>query len=503
MDIDRLGSDPSAFRQHLRIDCDGVSKRLGDVLDPWQREDFAALDPAWRAVCGQETTDDVRYRAWIERGRGHSKTSDTATMVLWALFASKRTIRGIAAAADRDQAQLLRNAIETLVRNNAWLSKIISVGAWKVENKHTGSTLEIISSDVASSWGHLVDFIVCDEITIWQKPDLWHSLLSTAAKKPRCLLMCIGNAGFQQSWQWDVREQIRQDTSWIFRRLNGPVASWISAETLAEQKRLLPLPVFLRVWMNQFSSGSGDAVAPEDIKACITLSGPTYRAEKGYAYVAAADLGLSRDACAVVLVGIHVGYSESHEKPVKLTTRQEMMIEAGLIEPPEPTYDETFVAGTGKIKLCQVHIWKPRDQDGGKVKIEDVENTIVNMHKEFQMKVACDPWQASYLIERLNTAGIFTEAVNFVPQVLQSMCSATLENFVEHRIELFPHTQLIQDLHNLKVVERSYGCRLESPRGTEGHGDAATSLAICCHIAKNSQIGMARQFSPAHELIVN
>src|SRR5437899_11803933 len=42
-------------------------RRLGDVMDPWQREDFQALD------------DPAKRHAFLERPRGHSKTSDAAT----------------------------------------------------------------------------------------------------------------------------------------------------------------------------------------------------------------------------------------------------------------------------------------------------------------------------------------------------------------------------------------------------------------------------------------
>ena len=98
----------------LLIDCDGEPKRLGDVLDPWQERDFAALDPGWKRVAGQEA--DGPLRAYLERPRGHSKTHDLGTMAAWALFASRRKLRGYGAAADEVQARLLRDAIDGLLR---------------------------------------------------------------------------------------------------------------------------------------------------------------------------------------------------------------------------------------------------------------------------------------------------------------------------------------------------------------------------------------------------
>ena len=134
---------------------------------------------------------------YLERPRGHSKTSDLAVMVTWALAFAPRMVRGVAAAADRDQSRLLRDAILRLVRLNPWLGPVLDVQAYVVRNVADGhpgrdSQLEIISSDAGSSFGLLVDFIVCDEVTNWEGDgDLWHSLISAVAKRPSCLIVFI------------------------------------------------------------------------------------------------------------------------------------------------------------------------------------------------------------------------------------------------------------------------------------------------------------------------
>ena len=50
---------------------------------------------------------------------------------------------------------------------------------------------------------------------------------------------------------------------------------------------------------------------------------------------------------------------------------------------------------------------------------------------------------------------------------------------------------LLADLRALRVVERSYGVRLDSPRGINGHGDCATALAIALHVAKSNTSRLA------------
>src|SRR5262249_26819290 len=149
----------------------------------------------------------------------------------------------------------------------------------------------------------------------WQGDgSLWHSLFSSAAKRSNCLLVVISNAGFADSWQWQVREGARTDPAWHFSRLDGPVASWVTDQRLAEQRRMLPVVAFARLWLNQWSSGGGDALTPEDVAAAFVEGlTPMSGSEKyppwafggqqpQWLFVAGVDLGLKRDCAAVVVL---------------------------------------------------------------------------------------------------------------------------------------------------------------------------------------------------------
>src|SRR5262249_55399074 len=148
---------------------------------------------------------------------------------------------------------------------NPWLGRVVSVKQWAITNDHTGSELTIMSSDVASSYGLLLDFCIADEISLCPKRDLFDSLLSSAPKRASCLFLCIGNSGFRESWQWGLREQVRVDPDWYYSRLDGCCASWISPQQLDEQRRLLPTMAFERLWSNQWVSAAGDALSQEVI----------------------------------------------------------------------------------------------------------------------------------------------------------------------------------------------------------------------------------------------
>jgi hypothetical protein len=102
-----MSSSPEAFRKNLLIDADGSVVPFRP--DPWQDADFRAMDPGWLRATGRgRGKRGLIRRAWMERPRGHSKTHDLSVPATWALLFASRPVKGIAAAADRDQAGLLK-----------------------------------------------------------------------------------------------------------------------------------------------------------------------------------------------------------------------------------------------------------------------------------------------------------------------------------------------------------------------------------------------------------
>lgn len=306
--------DPRTFRRYVRLDPT-TTEPLGTLLCPWQEADFAALDAAWRSVAGVTTRKRVTVvsetparRAWIERPRGHAKTCDMAVQIAWALLFARRTLRGIAAAADRDQAGLIRDAVESLSRANPSLCAVLKFRQNVIENPANGARLDLISSDVASSFGLTPDFIICDELSHWQSDGLWHSLASAAAKKPHCLLAVLTNAGVGRGWQWQVREAARTRADWHFSTLDGPQAPWIRDVDLAEQRAILPPSVYDRLWNNRWQDAAGDFVTSDEVARC--RDGRLARQDRGrpdVRYFAAIDYAEKHDLTAAVVLHREAG----------------------------------------------------------------------------------------------------------------------------------------------------------------------------------------------------
>ncbi|MEW4490700.1 terminase large subunit [Thalassoglobus sp. JC818] len=289
--------EPERFRNRVLIPSEQLLP-FSSVAAPWQIEDLGALDEAWKRLASGDVEPDANVirRAYIERPRGHSKTSDMALQISWILLAAVRPVTGLAAAADRDQAKFLYDSIQRLTNANPNLFEELSFVQHQIKNKRTGSRLEVISSDVKSSFGALPDFVVCDELCHWEKPDMWYSLLSSAAKKSECVLSILTNAGVGKGWQWEVREHARQSSSWHFSSLDGPQAHWITDDWLQEQRSLLPEPVFERLWLNRWQHSDGNFVTLDEAEACRdSLLMYQVCGQPGIPYVATIDYAEKHD----------------------------------------------------------------------------------------------------------------------------------------------------------------------------------------------------------------
>jgi hypothetical protein len=442
-------SDPAAFRRDLIIDRGGKPACLGECLDDWQRKDFEALDGAWLRCVGYKPKDQAApSRAWLERPRGHSKSSDIAVMAVWALAFAPRNVRGFAAAGDRDQAKILRDAIQTLVRLNPMLGELLEVQAYVVKNvgdmhPGCGSQLEIISSDVATSFGLLGDFFVADEPTHWDDSaeQFWVSLLSAAAKRQNALLIAILNAGWRTHWTFKIREAVRDSERWYFSHLEGCCASWIDKAELAEQERLLPLSQFDRLWRNLWQDEAGDALPPSAIRDAVCRVAPMTQKVDGWLYVACLDLSWKKDASALVLAALDF-------------QRQ-------------------------KVVVAAERIWRPRDMPNAQINFQLVVDAIRAWKRLVGCKVViADSWQSLSILQQLEVEGFECWAIQATAQRKVAEAKALLELLDRRQLETFDG-EVAKDLRRARTIEKPGligGVRIELPRTEGSHCDALAAL---------------------------
>lgn len=470
-DFARFRTDPAAFRSVLLIDCGDAARRFGDVVESWQVEDFAALDRAVLRVCGYGH-DDAPTRAWIERPRGHSKTLDLAVLATWLLIFPPRLMRGVVGAGDVEQAQLVRDAIARLVSLNPWLAEFVEVQRTRVVAVRQGlpgcgSELAILSSDAATTEGITPDWIVCDELAHWPRRALWHTLLSSAAKRPNALLVVISNAGATAHWSWQVRESARTSDRWHFSTLDGPRAAWITAEVLEEQRRMLPPEVYDRLWLNRWVSGGGDHLSATEIEAAIRLPkaiGPRSRTH-GRLYVAGLDLSIRGDDTAFVMCEV---------------------------DGPEQA-----------LRVVRVTNWTPRDFENGEILFAEIEHEVRRQNERYLPAVIyADPFQAVGMSQRLAATGM--------PVALRPMSAgdhhnaavALLHLLRERMLETYPDDLLLGDLRACTVAEKTDGkFKIELPRDGHGHCDrlAALLLLVAPALASLQRWALTGTFDDAAE----
>ena len=441
---------PSEFRENILLPVDDETSFQTSVQN-WQTQDFEALDQAWQELAGHRRRNRKTIRrAYIERPRGHSKTSDMAMQIAWILLEAKQPLIGLAAAADRDQANFIHDSLHRLAKVNPELIEDLKFVQHEVRNSKTGSRLEVISSDVKSSYGALPDFVVCDELSHWEKPEMWYSLLSSAAKKPACVLTILTNAGVGRGWQWEVREHARQADAWYFSSLDGPHAPWITDDWLVEQRALLPEPVFERLWLNRWQHSDGNFVTLVEAEKCRVES-RCYQVDgqPGRLYVATID------------------YAEKHDFTVGCVCHRE----------------------GEKIVIDRMDVVKPSPSQP--TRISWVEDWIEDIASRFhQVRFVVDDYQLLSTIQQLE--GRYPiERFAFQSGNGNQKLSVQLRQLILHQmIEWYPDCGAVPGFHrddletelaSLILRQSSNGrVRIDHIQDGQHHDDRAFALGVAC-----------------------
>jgi hypothetical protein len=231
-------SVPLAFFRDRLTHPDGRS--YGDCLDAWQREDF------------ERAFYDHQHHVWWERPRGHSKTMDAGAVGLFHILATPGA-RAYLTACDRDQAALCFDSLAGFVRRSEELSSLVRVGRFEVSSPRTDALLTVLAADAPGSWGLRPSLVVADELSAWRgqaAEEFFWSLYSSLGKMPGRMLVATTAGWDRASLAWKLREAIREDPAWIFSR-RAQCASWVAADFLEAQRRVLPEHVFQMLHMNE------------------------------------------------------------------------------------------------------------------------------------------------------------------------------------------------------------------------------------------------------------
>lgn len=444
------------YLNRLVIDCRPDPAPFRERADPWQWALAAKVIPAIESVARTTTDYAGPTSFWLTLPRGHDKTSFVGRLLNWILAFSRINVDAVAAAADKDQANLLVDAMQKESRLNPWLGRLLSFKHYQAKGLLSGSSLEILSSDAPTSYGLRPDIIVCDELTQWGKQDLWDALLSGRRKRgASAVQLVITNAGLIGSWQWQILQLAKKSPkSWWVYEAPGMICSWISRKDLEEDRKQMLPSIARRMLDNQWldpAEGAGyltrtEARACEDLGASMQLRQAT-RGQLGIQYIASIDYGPVKDRTAMCIMHDHQG-----------------------------------VAVVDRLDVLQ-------GSKKSRVLIKDVEDWIDDVRSRFDLAaVVVDPYQMESTIQKYEK---LLPVVRFEPrggkanyELAQTLRSAVLNS----RLAWAPgmgdlihngcrHT-LADELAELGVRELSYGYRVMNLPGRHDDRCVAVGMAL-------------------------
>jgi phage terminase large subunit-like protein len=185
------------------------------VLMDWQKFVFCNI---FGFVERGTTTRRFRQGA-IFVPKGNGKTTISAPLAMYMTFGEDEGgAEGYAAAVTRDQARILFDTAQNMVRRSEELRQEWGVGVLtnSIFQRHTASRFVPISSDAKALDGLNVAVAVCDEIGSHRTSEVYDALITAMGKRRQPFLLSIStatgnNAGIgKQLWDYGLRV-LRQD----------------------------------------------------------------------------------------------------------------------------------------------------------------------------------------------------------------------------------------------------------------------------------------------------
>jgi len=378
---------------------------LGDVIEPWQRDDFVALD--------------AHKHGYLERPRGHDKTGCAGTEAVCDLVLGPKGQRIYGCAVDAEQGEILYEDVAQKFLRSPVLRGSAKIGKREIVVPATGSRFRILTSDAPSAYGLRPDRIILDELAEWQRRDLWDALYTATGKRPNCRVLCISVAGWDKSSiAWEVREIARTEKDWYFAA-RGACAGWISSEWREQQRRTLPPHVFARLHEARWVDGVGAFLTAEEVDAVFS----ELPESQGSAVAVGLDIGLSRDRTVAAVVR---------------------------------NVD-------GLIVIEYLVTWAGRP--GRKVDLEDVEREVKVLADRFGAPVYFDPYQGIHLAQRLQRQGVQMVEFPFTAENRRQLFTTLLDHVRTRRLRSHPHEELRRELLGLEVTQTAAGWRVDHKTG--------------------------------------
>jgi hypothetical protein len=429
-----------AFLDHWPLD-NGLT--FGSQLEPWQT---AFVEGATRRL----SSDLPRFKRILNSiPRQSGKTELLAAYGAWRTL----TVGGatVSIAMDLDQARLQHARLVRALRRNPALADCFDLSAIRgnqIWREDGGGYWAFLPRDEASAGGHVVSTLLCDEVG--QFPRGSWSFIAQVSPSPAVAHGQSFFSGFKGPLQhrtegaplFDLIAQLEAGAADLFGvNVEGrSPASWHTDEFLEAARRQLPPNVFEQLYMNRWSEGDDQFLSITMVEGAVdpSLCAISSRPASGEAVVLGLDVGLVKDRS--VLSAVAHG-------------------------------------GSAGARLIRQRVWAGSHDEP--VDLGEVEAAAAAMYHDLGASLVIgDPWQAVYLLERLQGRGIAVEVYKFTAGSVQRMAAGVYNLFSRGGIRIPDDPELKAELLSLTTKATTAGYKWEHPSG--GHDDRVVALALAC-----------------------
>lgn len=353
------------FLDHVVVDAQPVKRPFRTIAESWQWDRVLRSKDALEHLAGVTTPGSYKgvLSFWNEYHKGSDKTHDTARELLWLLAFSRRRLNLYVCAGGLDQAALITTAMKGTVLDNPWLDDMVSVTELTASGR-SGSDLTVMPMNAWGGQGVFPDYMLAEEVTHWQHDEgrqFWNFVLSSANKRPSCVLKVNTNAGHRGSWQWKERNRVKESPYWGFYSapVGKPLPTWMNQDKIDDDSKGMDPGERDRLYKNRWVDPGEENgyLTLEEADACVDHSlTEQSMGSRHTQYVISIDYGGVRDRCSLAVMHAVPGTQEvvvdrldcwqgSHEDRVPL-----------LIDPDEP--DRRSVEGWMDMVLKRFRVLK-------------------------------------------------------------------------------------------------------------------------------------------------
>ena len=440
--------DFESFAMGLTIPSASGPQPFYRCMAPFQREAFGGLSPSLHAV--RDGVMPKWRRFWWERTKKAGKDSDLAVCLLWLMAYARRPMLVQVCAGKEGQAAIVKRRMKDLVYYNAWLNDYVEIQRNVIYGVGRIAEVKIeTTKDSKVSQGDTPDVLILNELVHVDRWGVMKTHMNNANGVPQGIVIIATNAGIKGSpaWSWKKNAEANPDR-WKVMNWKG-MAPWLSEADIKEASKLDPSE-FRRLFLGEWISGVGSALTDTEINRCFRVDGPLLGPEDGWVYIAALDLGVSRDHAGLVVVGIN---------------RKER-----------------------RLRVARLRGWEPSlPTDDGKLEVDekDVQTACKQLHKTFRIRwFGYDPAVGgSFMAQQLRTEGLPMREVPFAGVKHQTEMATTFVQAVKGgMLECYEDEggRLRRDFGKFDIKRNlPVGQKLTAVSDEHGHADVGMALVMC------------------------